>query len=278
MLAFGKPESLQPMTYSALNFLVFGGCFLVPILMVVGLKTKNGLAEGLMLCILQWFGILIIYENLTSMTSYLTTSLCDSPLRYLDSVLFGETPAIIMDKIGFVDPGLTVFFSFIYVFVYIVFPPTFALYLLMKGEREELSKYLCVVSVVAMSGFLLYLLVPAIGPSAYYSADFKNALGDSSKVVVDLQHYAKNAFPSMHTALVAIFAIFAYRNSKKIFWISLPFILALLFSTIYLRQHYFVDLVAGLALAFFAYSILMLPRVSAFLSKDFNSVVAKSVP
>jgi membrane-associated phospholipid phosphatase len=43
--------------------------------------------------------------------------------------------------------------------------------------------------------------------------------------------------------------IYAYRNSKKLFWILSPLILSLWFSTVYLRYHYLIDVVAGLILA-----------------------------
>ena len=71
----------------------------------------------------------------------------------------------------------------------------------------------------------------------------------------------------MHVALVTIFSVFAYRNNKKLFWVTLPLVMASFFSTIYLRQHYFVDLLAGWALVFGVYFFLMNPRVEKVLSK-----------
>jgi membrane-associated phospholipid phosphatase len=43
--------------------------------------------------------------------------------------------------------------------------------------------------------------------------------------------------------------LYAYRNSKKLFWILSPLILSLWLSTLYLRYHYLIDVVAGLILA-----------------------------
>jgi membrane-associated phospholipid phosphatase len=43
--------------------------------------------------------------------------------------------------------------------------------------------------------------------------------------------------------------LYAYRNSKKLFWFLSPLILSLWFSTVYLRYHYMIDVVAGFILA-----------------------------
>jgi membrane-associated phospholipid phosphatase len=43
--------------------------------------------------------------------------------------------------------------------------------------------------------------------------------------------------------------LYAYRNSKKFFWILSPLILSLWLSTLYLRYHYLIDVVAGFILA-----------------------------
>ncbi len=196
----------------------------------------------------------------------------DPVLRAWDSKIFGETPSIIIDKMGLVNPILTLIFSYIYTFVYVLFPPLFAVYLIWKGENTEFSKYLCLVSVVTLTAFLIYFFVPAVGPNVYYGNEYKTSLGDNNNLVVNLPEYPKSTFPSMHTGLLTIFSIFVYRNSKKLFAITLPIVIALFASTIYLRQHYFIDLIAAWVLVFVAYNILMHPSVEKKLSKPLDIV------
>jgi len=43
--------------------------------------------------------------------------------------------------------------------------------------------------------------------------------------------------------------LYAYRNSRRLFVLLAPFILSLWVSTVYLRYHYLVDVIAGLVLA-----------------------------
>jgi membrane-associated phospholipid phosphatase len=63
----------------------------------------------------------------------------------------------------------------------------------------------------------------------------------------------RDVFPSMHVAISFVVWLYAYRSSKKLFWILSPLILSLWFSTVYLRYHYLVDVLAGLVLAPISY-------------------------
>jgi membrane-associated phospholipid phosphatase len=56
-------------------------------------------------------------------------------------------------------------------------------------------------------------------------------------------------FPSLHVGISFVVWLYAFRNSRKLFWILSPLVLSLFVSTIYLRYHYLIDVVAGLVLA-----------------------------
>ena len=56
--------------------------------------------------------------------------------------------------------------------------------------------------------------------------------------------------------------VYAWRFLRPWFWALLPFVVGLWVSTIYLRHHYFVDLVAGWALA--PVAVWLAPRVDAW--------------
>jgi membrane-associated phospholipid phosphatase len=66
---------------------------------------------------------------------------------------------------------------------------------------------------------------------------------------MDFARIRRDVFPSMHVAISFVAWLYAYRNSKKLFWILSPLILSLWLSTLYLRYHYLIDVVAGLILA-----------------------------
>ena len=53
------------------------------------------------------------------------------------------------------------------------------------------------------------------------------------------------AFPSLHAAYVMIFAYFTIKLDRRLAFVAIPVLVAVLFSTLYLGQHYLIDLVAG---------------------------------
>lgn len=61
------------------------------------------------------------------------------------------------------------------------------------------------------------------------------------------------AFPSSHVGVSTIFMILAYRTSKPLFGVFIPFYLLLVCSTVYIQAHYAVDVIAGLIAGLLVY-------------------------
>ena len=59
----------------------------------------------------------------------------------------------------------------------------------------------------------------------------------------------RDAFPSGHTEVVIIVLIYAWTYRRWYFWMALPLVTGLIISTVYLRYHYVVDVLAGMVLA-----------------------------
>ena len=55
--------------------------------------------------------------------------------------------------------------------------------------------------------------------------------------------------PSGHTAIALLVLFLSYRYARLLFYLFCPIVSALIFSTVYLRYHYVIDLFAGAALA-----------------------------
>jgi len=64
-----------------------------------------------------------------------------------------------------------------------------------------------------------------------------------------LEGIKRDAFPSGHTGVALTALYLAYRYNKTLFRIYLPVVGLLLFSTVYCRYHYVVDVIAGVILA-----------------------------
>jgi membrane-associated phospholipid phosphatase len=60
------------------------------------------------------------------------------------------------------------------------------------------------------------------------------------------------AIPSLHAAYITLFCCFAMRLRTRYGFISVPLTAGVLFSTVYLGQHYLIDLAAGAGVAMLA--------------------------
>jgi membrane-associated phospholipid phosphatase len=126
------------------------------------------------------------------------------------------------------------------------------------------------VAFVLLATYALYVLFPAAPPRLVLVYEFTKNLrgypvgfsslsaGAFSLLPVD----SRAAFPSLHTAASLVALVYAWRHVRVWFWVLLPFVLGLWASTIYLRHHYFVDLVAGWLLA--PAAVWVAPRVDGW--------------
>ncbi|TYL35933.1 phosphatidylglycerophosphatase [Natronococcus pandeyae] len=151
---------------------------------------------------------------------------------------------------------LTMYFSAIYIYGYtfmLVFPVVayFAL-----SDSRIFRRLLTAYSLNYLLGLSLYLLVIAYGP--------RNVMPEVLEVTMlydnspQYQHLTRevnrptNVFPSLHTSLAAIVAMFAYTTRSsypKWFPVAVVLAISVAISTMYLGIHWAIDVVAGLALA-----------------------------
>ena len=111
--------------------------------------------------------------------------------------------------------------------------------------------------IIVFSFYLYYLIFdffPVAGPH-YYVPDadaviipklfFGNIMNN---IISDLER-PTGAFPSSHVGIGIIVAYVAYFHSKKLFYIILPFVLGICLATVYIKAHYLIDVLAGIATA-----------------------------
>jgi membrane-associated phospholipid phosphatase len=103
--------------------------------------------------------------------------------------------------------------------------------------------------------YLGYIAVPALGPRFFLSPDSVKPFGGTGvgaiRSLLDrIEGVTRDCFPSGHTELTLLVLFCAYRFHKKTFYVLLPIGFALIFSTVYLRYHYVIDVIAGAATAF----------------------------
>ena len=207
---------------------------------------------------LPFIMLLFIYENLHDLTDTISPNIVDYALREIDEILFGIEPTLFLQQIT--TPWLTEFMTVSYA-LYFVYPAIILGVLYYKRDIIQFREFVFALTLCFYLGFLGYILVPAIGPRYYMTSEFMVPLKGiwlAESAAAAWNHFEvvkRDCFPSLHTAisLISLIYFWRYRNSwkhgKKLLIVCTPMIMTLVFSTIYLRYHWTIDLIAGALLA-----------------------------
>lgn len=174
----------------------------------------------------------------------------DPLLQSIDQALIGTNLSVRLDPM--VHPILTEFFSFSYL---LFFPNLFiGMIYYFIGDLELLKKFFAGLFTIYGIGLLGYSLVPALGPYLAMPESFRHPLegwflARWNAEIVRMGSNRVDVFPSLHCAVSAFILFFDRRHTPWRFRIYLVPCIGLWISTIYLRYHYFIDVVAGFALA-----------------------------
>jgi len=203
----------------------------------------------------DWFPflfILLMYYSLWGDATHLmVTTDRDQELMAIDQRLFGFQASVALQAI--ISPWLTDWMAFAY-FFHIINIPLVACFVYLRRDRVRFREMMSGIMVISFFGLMGYLLVPAIGPmytlrNQYTVALHSGGLFNREVDFMDFARIRRDVFPSLHVGISFLAWLYAYRNSRKLFWILSPLILSLWVSTVYLRYHYLIDVVAGLILA-----------------------------
>ena len=142
--------------------------------------------------------------------------------------------------------------------VYTMFIPgslALGIVLWFRRPREEFRLGTFAIALTFLVSYLGYLLLPARGPrfmeyaSQYAPLQGLWAFHSFQNILDKLEGLQYDCFPSGHVAVVLVGCWIARRISAPVFYTFTAFAACIAFSTIYLRYHYVIDVIAGMALA-----------------------------
>ncbi len=227
---------------------------------------RSGFVRGLRE-IVPLFACLLIYTNLHDTIGFVNPHDVHEALMALDALTFGVQPSVWAERL--ITPGRTELMQFFYLNFFWIAPSTSVVLLLQKRWTEFRAATTGMIACFFI-GYALYVAFPAAPPRLVLVAEFTRNLRGypvgfsslSAEAFSLLPTDSRAAFPSLHTAASTVALIYAWRFLRSWFFALLPFVVGLWVSTIYLRHHYFVDLVAGWALA--PVAVWLAPRIDAW--------------
>lgn len=213
------------------------------------LFTLRRLAVAWLPALLSFF----VYENLRSFIGALSPQPVDDALAALDLKLFGAHHTVLLEPL--IRPWLTEWMTFNYG-LYLLYPVLTGMLFYYHERRRAFDDFVLAFCLSMYVGFLCYLAVPAVGPIQGLGHLYHTSLlpgttyAEFQLAVLEKYRYVRDAFPSLHVANSLLCLIFLWRRYPRVARVMAFFEINLIASTIYLRMHYTIDVVAGAALAF----------------------------
>jgi membrane-associated phospholipid phosphatase len=203
--------------------------------------------------------IWVVYSRLNPLIDLISPVSYDRDLQAIDQALFGVQPSVWLEQ--FARPWLTELLFICYAaFFFWQLWLGVLLYLRRNGDFED---YMTTVLVFYMLSYVMYILVPAVGPrfdiAHQYRVDLVGLwVGDRIEESFFDIPMVRDCFPSGHTGLTLLVMFHAaQKRAFKFLAVMAPFGFLLIFSTLYCRFHYAVDLLCALP---FITGVLLLQR------------------
>jgi len=187
----------------------------------------------------------VFYKDIQNVMFSVFPNYLDGFFLKLDKFVFaGISPSYSFFE-SFSSPIMMEIMSFFYASYYFQIFLTALLVFLWGKEFYRIvfglsfSFYLC---------YLIFSILPVRGPLFFYDPiGLENGLAISKflKLIIMNGDIPGAAFPSSHCALSVLATIYTIKYNRKFGFISLFLSTGLVISTVYLRQHYAVDAIAG---------------------------------
>ena len=166
---------------------------------------------------------------------------------------------------------LDIFYSPFYYLINLAYVPAILVLASSTVRRTFATAYV----MICVAGLILYVLVPSWGPVFTYPEEFENALSHmpitvkvQTQIFKETSDLIRNpagprsinlggiaAFPSLHVALLTLFALASKTISKRWFHLNLIFVGLMLIGTLVTGYHYLIDGYAGLIMGFGFYKL-----------------------
>ncbi len=191
--------------------------------------------------------LLSFFYSETGYFNQLIFSPFDSYLVQLEGFIFGIQPSIEFSKL-ISNQWFSELMHFGYFSYYLIIFAVPLLFYLKEQDKFERSMFIIILSFSFY--YILFFLLPSIGPQFYFDVTLTSVpegfLFDKiMRIVIETAETQTGAFPSSHIGITIILLILIYKHFKPFFKYLILVSVILTLSTVYLKAHYIVDVLAG---------------------------------
>lgn len=183
-------------------------------------------------------------------------------------LLAGHDPSVLMER--FTRPIFTEILQIIYASYYFL-PTVLCFWLYVRGNKSAFHVSGSALLIGFYISYIGYYVSPALGPrftidhlqsiplDGLFSFHFLRSTLDQ------MEGMTRDCYPSGHALISFLTVLLARRYLKPYAIIAFVWTILLLISAVYLRYHYVVDIIAGIALAVAVYGLV--PAIERYIKK-----------
>lgn len=199
-----------------------------------------------------------LYKETASLNQLFLPAL-DETLVAWDEYLFGFQPSVEFSK-SMSSAWFSELMFMGYFWYYLM--PLWVLFIIYKKNKQKISEFGFLLIASFITYYLFFITNPAFGPQFYFSKPFseieaQGLFGNLVKIIQKNGEAPTAAFPSSHIGISWVVLIWLFYNFRNYILLFLPFVILLMFSTVYIKAHYAVDAIFGWISAFFVYFIVI---------------------
>jgi hypothetical protein len=202
--------------------------------------------------------VLMNYLSLREVLPIIRSDTVDMALLRVDLLLFGVEPALWLERLN--TRPIIEWFSFFYFSYFFICFIYMAVAVYVRRPGRATAEFAIGTALVYCLGQLGYMAVPGYGPIVALRDAYQGPLDGGFfwgcvSSTVQAGGAMKDIFPSLHTAAPLFFTLYAFHCARSDRRFLVPavvtgfFSLNIIISTMVLRWHYAIDVVAGIALA-----------------------------
>ncbi len=196
--------------------------------------------------------VAVCYKEMSLLIPAVRSINYDRELAALDHAVWRAHPTVWLERLH--HPALTEFLQVVYsLFVPVVL--LVAVILWWQGRHKEFRYYAFLIAAGFLVSYVGYLAVPVRGPRfllrglQHFPLSGMWFFGLLQETLDTLESAHYDCFPSGHTELTLLAWWQSRQVSPNLFLAFSVYSVCIIFSTVYLRYHYTVDIIAGVVVA-----------------------------
>lgn len=196
------------------------------------------------------FPILLLaffYKETDSLNNILFRQNLDPLFSRIESLIFNSQPALTFSM--YVPSKVFAELMYLGYFSYYLMIILVPMYFYFKDEKHaEQIMFVMINSFLVF--YLIFIFLPVTGPQYFFGRLHDVPDGYLFGYVIHWIHKIGEAptaaFPSSHVSICLILLLYCYQHARKLLMFILPFAVLLILSTVYIRAHYVIDVVAAI--------------------------------